>query len=141
MSNQPNTQLAHQIYGLFNEGQVEAATNLATDDVELVLYPFGQTFQGREGFTNFMRGFLNAFPDLKIEIRNQVAGDGQIVNEITGRGTHTGPLMTPAGVIPPTGRSVELSVCEVWKVRDGKLAGLANYQDSASLMRQLGLMS
>lgn len=141
MSAQENAQLARRVYQLFNEGKPEAVTALATDDIELVLYPFGQTFHGREGFMQFMQGFSNAFPDLKIEVKNQAATEDQVVSEFTARGTHTGPLQTPAGTVPPTGRTVDFTVCEVWRIRDGKVASLHNYQDSASIMRQLGLIN
>ena len=141
MSAQDNVKLAQQIYGLFSTGQVQAVSALATEDIELALYPFGQTFRGRDGFINFMLGFTTAFPDLKIEVKNQVATDDQVVNEFTAHGTHRGPLMTPAGVVPPTGRAVEFTVCEVWRVKNGKVSSLHNYQDSASIMRQLGLIN
>ena len=111
----------------------------ATDDVEVVLYPFGQTFHGKDGFRDFMTGFTTAFPDISITVTNQVANDRQVATEFTATGTHDGVLRTPAGEIPPTGRTVEFVVCEVWTVRDGLLASLRNYQDAASLMRQLGL--
>jgi steroid delta-isomerase-like uncharacterized protein len=141
MSAQDNAVLARRIYQLFSEDRLDDVLPLTTEDVEAVLIPFGLTFHGREGFANFMRGWKGAFPDIKIAVTNQVATDDQIVMEFTARGTHTGPLRTPAGDIPPTGRTVDFIVCEVWRVKDGKLAALYNYQDAASMMRQLGLLS
>jgi predicted ester cyclase len=87
-----------------------------------------------------MQGFKGAFPDLQINITHQVATENEVVSEFTARGTQTGPMMTPAGEIPPTGRIVDFTVCEVWSVKNGKVASLRNYQDSASIMRQLGLV-
>jgi steroid delta-isomerase-like uncharacterized protein len=140
MSTQDNVALAQKIYQLFNDDRYDRVLELADKDIELVLYPFNQTFHGPEGFVNFMKGFKVAFPDLIIEVKNQIAEGDQLVNEITGKATHTGPLMTPAGEVPPTGRPVTFTVCEVWGIKDGKLASLRNYQDSGNLMRQLGLM-
>ena len=54
-------------------------------------------------------------------------------------GTHDGPLRTPTGEIPSTGRSIELEVVEVIGIRAGKIAAISNYWDSATLMRQLGV--
>jgi steroid delta-isomerase-like uncharacterized protein len=141
MTAQDNAALARKIYQLFNQGRVDDAIELATEDVELILVPFGQTFHGREGFRTFLQGFHSAFPDIQIVVTNQVATDDQVVTEFTARGTHTRPLPTPAGEVPPTGRVVDFIVCEVWQVRDGKLASLRNYQDVASMMRQLGLIA
>lgn len=140
MSAQNNAALARKIYELFGNNQFEEVLALSSEDIEVVLTPFGQTFHGRDGFANFMQGFKGAFPDLKMtEIMHQVATDDAVVSEFKARGTHTGPLLTPAGEVPPTGRTVEFTVCEVWSVRNGKVASLRNYQDAASIMRQLGL--
>lgn len=140
MSKQANIELARIIYDRFSRNDFEGVLELATDDWEGVLHHAGMTFQGKEGFMQFMQGFKGAFPDIAIEVQNQVATDTQIVSEITARGTHTGPLLTPAGAIPATGRVVDFIVCEVWEVRDGKVAKLRNYQDGAAIMRQIGLL-
>jgi len=139
MSASDNAALARRIYELFNLGKYEAVIEYVADDVELVLHPFGQTFHGHDGFLQFMSGFTTAFPDLAITVTNQVADDTQVASEFTAVGTHTGPLQTPAGEVAATGRSVEFTVCEVWTIRDGSVTSLRNYQDAASVMRQLGL--
>jgi steroid delta-isomerase-like uncharacterized protein len=141
MSAQDNAVLARRIYQMFSEDKLDHVLELVSEDAETVLIPFGQTFHGREGFMQFMMGFKGAFPDIRITITNQVATEESVVTEFTARGTHTGPLMTPAGEIPPTGRTVDFIVCEVWQIKNGQLASLRNYQDAASLMRQLGLLS
>ena len=140
MSAQDNAALARKIYQLFSNNQFDEVLALATEDIEVVLTPFGQTFHGHDGFSTFMQGFKGAFPDLKMtEITHQVATENEVVSEFKARGTHTGPLLTPAGEVPPTGRTVDFTVCEVWSVKNGKVASLRNYQDAASIMRQLGL--
>lgn len=140
MSAQDNAALARELYARFNRHDIEGALTLATEDVEVTIVPFGQTYRGRQGFNDFMAGFATAFPDIALSVINQVAAEDQVVNEFTWTGTHTGPLMTPAGAVPPTGRRVESQVCEVWGIKDGKLASLRNYLDAAGLMRQLGLL-
>jgi len=140
MSDQTNLELARTIYDRFSRNDFAGALELTTEDWEGVLNHAGMTFQGKEGFNQFMQGFKGAFPDLIIQVQNQVSHGNQIVSELTARGTHTGPLMTPAGIVPPTGKIVDFTVCEVLELREGKVAKLRNYQDGASIMRQLGLM-
>jgi steroid delta-isomerase-like uncharacterized protein len=142
MPAQDNAALARRLYDAFNRGDLEGAASLATDDAVIELVAFGQTFRGREAFRDqFMGGFKRAFPDLTVTVVNQVATDDQVVNECTWRGTHSGPLATPTGDIPPTNKTVEGGrFCEVWAIRGGKLAKLVNYQDAATWMRQLGLV-
>jgi ketosteroid isomerase-like protein len=67
------------------------------------------------------------------------AGD-ELVNEFSWVGTHTGPLLTGAGSIPPSGRTVRSVAVEVWRLRDGKLAELHNYQDAATILAQIGAL-
>jgi predicted ester cyclase len=62
-----------------------------------------------------------------------------VVVEFTGRGTHTGALVTSAGSIPATGRSVTLKLCDILEFTDGKIRRQRTYFDSGSLMAQLGL--
>jgi predicted ester cyclase len=102
MSAQDNAVLARRIYQLFSEDKFDDVLELVSQDIEAVLVPFGQTFHGREGFMQFMQRFKGAFPDLRISVTNQVATDESVVSEFTAKGTHTGPLLTPAGAIPPT---------------------------------------
>ncbi len=136
-----NAAVARELYELFNQGQLDRAVNLASDDVEVELVPFGQTFQGRDGFMAFMKGFKDAFPDLQVTVTNQVASEDQVVSECTWTGTHSGTLATPTGGVPPTGKTVtDGRFCEVWRLRDGKVMRLVNYQDAASWLRQLGLV-
>jgi steroid delta-isomerase-like uncharacterized protein len=140
MSAQDNAALARAMYDAFNKKDFDRVLTWATEDVEIAFIPFGQTFRGRDGFRDFLQGFVTAFPDVTIEVTNQIATEDAIVNELIGRGTHTGPLLTPAGEIAPTGRPIEVPVCEVWAIKNGKLASVHNYQDSATMLRQLGLM-
>ena len=141
MSAHDNAQLVRELYEAFNKGDLAKAIALAAEDMEVEFVPFGQTFHGRQGFNDFIGGFKRAFPDLIVTVTNQVATENQVVNECTWRGTNTGPLVTPAGEIPPTNRKVEGGrFCEVYEIKNGKLAADRNYQDVASWLRQLGLV-
>lgn len=140
MATQSTGELARAIYDSFNRGDYDGALALATDDWQGVAHHIGMSFSGKDGFMQFMQGFKGAFPDCTVTITNQVVDGEQLVNELSWVGTNTGPLPTPAGELPPTGREVHGVACEVWRVRDGKLAALQNYQDSSAILAQLGLL-
>lgn len=142
MSTQSNAALARKLYAAFNEQDFDGCLALTTEDVEVVLIPFGMTFHGQAGFCEFLASFKQAFPDLTVKVENQVATEDQVVSECSWTGTHTGLLRSPAGEIPPTGKAVTGAVfCEVWEIRAGKVASLRNYQDVTTWLRQLGLAS
>ncbi|HLJ65874.1 MAG TPA: ester cyclase [Chloroflexota bacterium] len=141
MTAQDNAELTRRAYQLFEQHRFDEVLASVADDVEVVpYYAPGLVFRGKDGFRDFMASHKNALPDIRVRIDHQVATDDAVVNECTATGTHTGPLVSPAGEIPPTGRSVTLHFCEIWTIRDGKVIGLHNYQDSGDLMRQLGLV-
>ncbi len=140
MSTVSHGDLAQTIYDSFNRGDYAAALALATDDWQGAAHHIGMRFSGKDGFMQFMQGFKSAFPDCVVTITNQVVAGDQIVNQISWVGTNTGPLLTPAGEIPPTGRTVQSVACEVWRITEGKLAALQNYQDGTAILAQLGLL-
>ena len=141
MAANENMAFARRVYDLFNQGALVDAGHLANEDVSIDLVPFGQTFHGHDGWMQFMGVFKGAFPDLKITVDNQVASDDYVVNECSWTGTHSGPLASPGGDIPATGKRVEgARFCEIWRISGGKLSGLTNYQDVSSWLRQLGLV-
>jgi steroid delta-isomerase-like uncharacterized protein len=137
---QDNAALARAIYDAFSQGDFERVLQDVAEDVEVVFIPTGQTFRGRQGFADFMRGHKTGFPDMRIEVTNQIVADDYVVNEFVAQGTHTGSLATPTGTIAPTGRRATFTVCEVCRFQGGKLASVHNYQDMVSLLRQLGLI-
>jgi steroid delta-isomerase-like uncharacterized protein len=140
MAAEDNKNLARTVYEAFNNGDLDQVLTYATEDVEVVFTPSGQTFHGHEGFRTFMQTFRTAFPDIQLTVTHQLASDDGVVNEFTWQGTHTGPLASPGGDIPATGRRAGYPVCEVWEIRGGKLAVLRNYQDAATLLQQLGVI-
>lgn len=135
-----NARATQDLHMAFSEGRLDRCLELAADDIEVVFQAAGQTARGREGFMQFMQGFRTAFPDIRITHTN-IFGEGEwIAVEFTWQGTHTGPLMTPAGAIAPSGKRVsDGRVCEVMRWRDGKVVRLVNYQDLGGVLRELGV--
>ena len=58
--------------------------------------------------------------------------------ELTWRGTHEGPLQTPKGSIPATGKSIEIRACAVIQVAGEKARSQRHYFDMATLFQQIG---
>ena len=82
---------------------------------------------------SFFDDFFSAFPDIQIEIMQQVAEDDRIATYITSQGTHSGSFYG----IPPTGKTISTSVIRIDRVQDGKIAEHWSVSDAASLMQQL----
>jgi steroid delta-isomerase-like uncharacterized protein len=101
----------------------------------------GDETHTRAEWRAFCGRFVKAFPDLSQDVTNLVAAGDSAFAEVVARGTHTGPLETPDGDIPPTGRGIEVRFCVVVRARDGLLVDGREYYDSATLLSQLGLLA
>ena len=95
----------------------------------------GKRQDGPQAGIDFVQMYLSAFPDAKSEIRQvHTAGDTAVV-EFIARGTHQAELMG----IPATGRRIEMPICTIIQVRDGKIYAEHEYFDMLHMMQQLGV--
>ena len=100
----------------------------------------GPDLHGPDAVVGAVSVMANAFPDLRVTVRNVFADGERGVAEVLREGTHTGPLNLPTGAVPPTGRSLRLPESVVFVVRDGKVSSMTAYTDILSGMAQLGLL-
>ncbi|WP_298308117.1 ester cyclase [uncultured Erythrobacter sp.] len=77
------------------------------------------------------------FPDQKNEIIDLHHGEDEIIVELWLRGTHTGPLKTPSGELPPTGRKFEVRLCAIFDFEDEKIVCERVYFDQLTIVSQL----
>ena len=140
MSAQKNRQLIEKHFEAVNARTVaKIAAELNTSDAAWTSVPAGATFRGPDGYQQFLGVWLTAFPDAKVEVKNIAAGDDFAVAQFVGRGTHRGPLKTPAGDVPATGKPMVVDFCEVYSLKGGRIASCQLYFDAMGLMKQLGL--
>ena len=131
--------LVRSLYDIFNDRAFDRIAQYVTDDYTVRNVATGDTFKGADGYSQFMQGWAEAFPDANVEIVSVMAGENGASVEFIGRGTQTGTFHTPMGDIPPTGKSVEVPFCDVHQIRDGKVTESHMYFDAATIMRQLGI--
>ena len=126
-------------YEGINRHDLDMATSMLADDVESTL-PGGPPLKGIAAFKGYVNVFFTAAPDAHIEGKRYLESGDTIVVEGVYSGTHTGPLMTPAGQVPPTGRHFAFTFCDILQVRGGKGYNHRVYFDQADFLTQLGLM-
>jgi len=134
-----NVAIARRLYDAFNERKFDELAEAMAPDGQITVAGTGDTFQGPEGARQYNKAWVDGFPDGMATIDRIVSSGEFVVVEFTGRGTHTGPLVSSMGTIPATGRSVTLHLCDVTEFSDGKILSQHSYFDSGSLMAQLGL--
>jgi steroid delta-isomerase-like uncharacterized protein len=96
--------------------------------------------EGREAAAQYAMGWLRAFPDARIDVRNELECGDWVVQEFTFRGTHSDTLASPAGDIPATNRRLEGRGVQIFRVEGDAVADTRLYFDQVQVMTQLGLM-
>jgi steroid delta-isomerase-like uncharacterized protein len=99
----------------------------------------GAELHGTDQIMAWYGVFVKAFPDIKHEVRATIQEGDTCVLQARVRGTHTAPLASPAGEIPPTGKSFVLDYVNVARFADGQIMSEAYYWDNQTLLSQLGL--
>lgn len=72
--------------------------------------------QGIDGMVQVIQALREGFPDLHVEVYDQIAEGDKVVTRKKIFGTHYGEFMG----IYPTGKPVEISIFDIVMVKDGK---------------------
>ena len=88
---------------------------------------------GIDGYKQFVRLFLNAFPDIRFTIQDEISEGDEVVIRWTVTGTHRGDLPD----LPATGKTISLSGISIARFKDGKGVESWNNWDGLGMMQQL----
>jgi predicted ester cyclase len=141
MSATENAAMARKAYDAFNRQAFDEVIQIADPNVEVVNVGWNVTHQGHAGLRDFMQGWKTMDPNCRVETLSQMAGDEGVTNENIFHATHVGVLRPPTGDIPPTGKTVTVQFCEVWRFKNGKLTSIHSYADGVTILTQLGVLS
>ena len=83
-----------------------------------------------------MRRFLDAFPDLRMELHSIVSEGELVATRMTVHATHTGAYMG----IPPTGRTVACALMGQLRIVDGVVVDHWGVADALGIMVQIGML-
>ena len=90
----------------------------------------GAPATGRAAIADAARSFMNAFPDLIVEMDGLSERQGRTIYQWTLSGTNSGP--------GGSGRTVRISGCEEWQIgADGLVADSQGHFDDADYRRQI----
>jgi predicted ester cyclase len=96
--------------------------------------------RGRDALEAMAATYFKAFPDMAFEVRSVVEQGNVVVLEAATNGTFTGPMSTPDGEAPPTGRAFEAPLVAVSELSETRLIMVCReYDDTAGFAPQLGL--
>jgi predicted ester cyclase len=96
----------------------------------------GQPAHGPESVRWIMEVLHGAVPDVRVEIRHQIAEGPDVATYKVFSGTHTGTFLG----IEPTGRRLEFPVFDLIRFRDRMLVEHWAVIDEGAMLRTLGLI-
>ena len=95
----------------------------------------GDTF-GVEPFRQQLKGFREAFPDVKLSIIHLLVDGDLVTLYMRNQATHMGPFVS----IPATGKKIDIVTVTIIRVVNGKFAERWSLVDRYNMFRQLGVI-
>ena len=125
----------------FNRGDWDTVRTLVVPDLTYEEPSTGRRVQGAEDYVRLCQGWRRALPDCTGTLLRAVASEDTIVLEVRWEGTHTGPMETPGGTLPPTGRRIE-GLAVLWNVLEGdRIREVRHHLDMLTLLQQIGVIA
>ena len=90
--------------------------------------------RGPEGSRRGIELYRGAFPDLRLEVEDQIAEGDMVVTRWTGSGTHDGDLPD----LPATHKRSTVAGITIDRIEDGKIAESWVCWDALGMLQQLG---
>ena len=131
--------VAQEFVDAFNAHD-EARIRAVTSDDAVLEAPGDIKLTGGDAMTEYAMGWLRAFPDARLDLRNSIVGEGWAIQEFTFEGTHEETLAGPGGEIPATNRHLSGRGVQIMKVEGGKITAANLYFDQVDVLTQLGVM-
>jgi len=123
-------------HGEFNRREFDALLKRLAPSFTYRDHARGLSFDGREGFREFMNGWITGFSNAQVSEPTYLDAGSVVIAQFQARGTHDGAL----GPFSATGRAMNLPMCELIRFNDqGEIVSGEMYYDQISILSQLGL--
>ena len=143
MSIENNLRLwAAHLAGEFTSHDVEESLATMVEDASVIHVPTGSGGVGKAALRPYYRDlFIPSIPvDWKVEVTNRITDEKYIADEARLSFHHTKQMDWFLPGVPPTGKLVEVDLAIFVGFRDGLMSVERIYWDSATAMRQVGLL-
>jgi len=97
-------------------------------------YASSGTEPNRETYEDFVKIYLERFPDIKFSVEDVVSEGDKVAVYWKGEGTHKGEFWGVA----PTGKKVKVAGISILQIKNGKIVKEWGYQNNLDFMQQLG---
>lgn len=96
--------------------------------------------RGQAAIQREIQQWFTAMPDMMLQLEELLVDGASAVSRFQFVGTHTGPMATPSGEVPPTGRRVSVPMAVFSREDDnGLIVEEHRFLDMMGFLQQLGL--
>ena len=134
-----NEKFIRKLY-TYAEGQgldTEKFVSMFSDEGYMLDMASGTKFRGK-AIGDSIASLASAFPNLHRELLSIYVAENVVVVEAAIRGTHKGGLALASGTLGPTGKTIDVPVCDVYHLEDGKIISFDCYNLPSVMLQQLG---
>jgi predicted ester cyclase len=142
-SGQDTAAIVRRLWDIWTSGDLAAVGDVVDDDFT----KFGiRRTGGRAGMRHIITIWRTAFPDLSVEIQEEIVHQDKVVHRLLMRGTHLGDFQLGIGpgrvigTMPPTGRTFAADQIHIHRVRAGKIVEHSASRNDLLMLAQLGLL-
>ncbi|WP_010339718.1 nuclear transport factor 2 family protein [Sphingobium yanoikuyae] len=136
-----NEEIIRQVYEAAEASVRDTAKfiSLFAEDGYFLDVPSGNRWVGSD-VGQPVEALFVAFPDMHRELLQIHAMGDVVVVELRLQGTHKGEFHIAGGVLPATGRTFDAPCCDVFRLKDGKVAEFRCYNDVSTWLDDLGAL-
>jgi steroid delta-isomerase-like uncharacterized protein len=116
----------------WNQGRIEALDEAFAEDA----VPHTAGITDLEGLKQGLARNLNAFPDIRLTIDDEMAVGDKVIVRFTISGTHQGEILG----IPATGKEISFSGITIYRLAGGKIVEFWTQADTMGMMQQIGAL-
>jgi ketosteroid isomerase-like protein len=129
-------------YAIAERMDLEGFRSLFADDGVFIDESVKITYNGTgpKAWDYPVRNYGTAFADMHRELYDFWTVGNTVFVRLALQGTHTGPLETPFGTIPPTGKRMDAPCADIWELENAKIKKFDCYPSGSVILTQLGVI-
>jgi steroid delta-isomerase-like uncharacterized protein len=134
MTRESNRLLMKSFTNFINTASEGLATELISPNAIFHVPGRSEPLQGPSGYLTTIGMMRAGFPDIQWTLEEMIAEGDKVAARFTMRGTHQGTFFGT----PPSGKKIEVTAMNFYRMTDGKIVEERGQPDLLGLLQQIG---
>ena len=124
MTDEQKIELGKNFVTSFNNGDWESLESALCPEVKYIEIPTKTEINGVDKFLGLCKSWKSIMSDCSGEVTNAHASGDTVILEITWTGTQSGPMQTPLGEHPSSGKFQKTDGVQILQIGDEKITNI-----------------